>query len=159
VETIDIVEVILLVITLVISIISLLWTMKTKRRYERLAMNLGKGKDITEILKKYIEKVNEINKRDDQIIEFCQKINDDSVKAISKIGIVKYDAYNNTKNKLSFAVALLNRENSGIIINSIYSVDGSNVFSKSVNGGKSSSTLSAEESEALRRAIENKKEY
>lgn len=158
-ETIDIVEVILLVITLVISIISLLWTMKTKRRYERLAMNLGKGKDITEILKKYIEKVNEINKRDDQIIEFCQKINDDSVKAISKIGIVKYDAYNNTKNKLSFAVALLNRENSGIIINSIYSVDGSNVFSKSVNGGKSSSTLSAEESEALRRAIENKKEY
>ena len=152
-EAIDIVELVLIVSTLTIAIISLLITLKTKYRYERLALSLGKGKDITEILKTYIEKVNEIDKRDDEIIEFCRKINDDSLKSVSKVGIIKYDAYSNTRNKLSFAIALLNRENTGVIINSIYSIDGSNVFAKSINEGKANSTLSVEETDALKIAM------
>ena len=152
-EAIDIVELVLIVITLTIAIISLLLTLKTKYRYERLALSLGKGKDITEILKTYIEKVNEIDKRDDEIIEFCRKLNDDSLKSVSKVGIIKYDAYSNTRNKLSFAIALLNRENTGVIINSIYSIDGSNVFAKSINEGKANSTLSVEETDALKIAM------
>lgn len=152
-EAIDIVELVLIVSTLTIAIISLLITLKTKYRYERLALSLGKGKDITEILKTYIEKVNEIDKRDDEIIEFCRKINDDSLKSVSKVGIIKYDAYSNTRNKLSFAIALLNRENTGVIINSIYSIDGSNVFAKSITEGKANSTLSVEETDALKIAM------
>lgn len=152
-EAIDIVELVLIVSALTIAIISLLLTLKTKYRYERLALSLGKGKDITEILKTYIEKVNEIDKRDDEIIEFCRKLNDDSLKSVSKVGIIKYDAYSNTRNKLSFAIALLNRENTGVIINSIYSIDGSNVFAKSINEGKANSTLSVEETDALKIAM------
>ncbi len=152
-EAIDIVELVLIVSTLTIATISLLLTLKTKYRYERLALSLGKGQDITEILKTYIEKVNEIDKRDDEIIEFCRKLNDDSLKSVSKIGIIKYDAYSNTRNKLSFAIALLNRENTGVILNSVYSIDGSNVFAKSINEGKANSTLSVEETDALKIAM------
>ena len=154
-NTFQIIELVLIVISAIISIISFCYTMKTKRRYEKIALKLGNGEDISELIKDYIAKVNELDKKDDQIIEFCNRINNDSIKAIKKIGLVRYNAYDNTRNKLSFAVALLNNENSGIVINSIYNSENSNVFAKSVIRGTSKFNLSVEEKEAIDEAINN----
>ncbi len=144
------------ILSLLISIVSILITNKTKKRYEKYVEVLGNGKDIAENLKKYIDQVNNLNNKDDQIIDYCNKINNELAKSITKIGLVRYDTYNNTKNKLSFALALLNRENSGIILNSIYTVDDSNIFSKPIINGNSKYQLSSEEKEAVNKAINNK---
>ena len=57
--------------------------------------------------------------------------------------------YNTTKNDLSFALALLDNENNGVIINSIYGIDYSNVYCKLIIKGKCKDRLSKEENEAL----------
>ena len=145
--------IILSIISILLTIVSLYCTMKTKKRYEKLAIKLGNGEDISNILNKYITKVNEINIKDDQIIEYCNKIHEEDKKNIKKIGLVKYNLYNTTKNDLSFALALLNKNNDGIIINSIYGVDNSNVYCKEVNNGKCNNKLSSEEIEALKIAM------
>ena len=49
--------------------------------------------------------------RNNEIVEYCNSLNNELRKSITKIGLVKYDTYSNTKNKLSFALALLNRNN------------------------------------------------
>ena len=61
-----------------------------------------------------------------------------------------------TKNKLSFALAILDTNNNGIIINSIYGADNSNVYAKSVENGISKYQLSSEEQEALNKAMKIK---
>ena len=139
--------------SLIIALISIYFSLKTKKRYEKIAMKLGNGQNIADILKDYINKVNDLDKKDDQIIEYCNKINEEINKNIKKIGLIKYNLYNTTKNDLSFALALLDRENNGVIINSIYGVDYSNVYCKLIINGKSKERLSTEEIEALNIAI------
>ena len=139
--------------SLIIALISIYFSLKTKKRYEKIAMKLGNGQNIADILKDYINKVNDLDKKDDQIIEYCNKINEEINKNIKKIGLIKYNLYNTTKNDLSFALALLDRENNGVILNSIYGVDYSNVYCKLIIKGKSKERLSTEENEALNIAI------
>ena len=139
--------------SLIIALISIYFSLKTKKRYEKIAMKLGNGQNIADILKDYINKVNDLDKKDDQIIEYCNKINEEINKNIKKIGLIKYNLYNTTKNDLSFALALLDRENNGVIINSIYGVDYSNVYCKLIINGKCKERLSTEENEALNKAI------
>ena len=135
--------------SLVIALISIYFSLKTKKRYEKLAIKLGNGQNIVDILKDYINKVNNLDKKDDQIIEYCNKINEEINKNIKKIGLIKYNLYNTTKNDLSFALALLDNENNGVIINSIYGIDYSNVYCKLIIKGKCKDRLSKEENEAL----------
>ena len=148
-DTINFLSIIIAIGSLIIAIISIFYTLKTKEKYEKIALKLGNGEDISEILKKYIYKVNEIEKKDDEIIEYCNKINTEINKNIKKIGLVKYNQYNTTKNNLSFALTLLNNKNDGIIINGIYGVDYSNVYCKLIINGKSEEKLSEEENESL----------
>ena len=154
-DTFDIIKIAVMAISCIIAILSLGYTMQTKRRYEKLAMKLGNGYDITKILDKYIKQVNELKEKDKQIIEYCDNINNESLKSIKKLGLIKYDAFGNTKNKLSFALCLLNKENSGIIFSSIYGTDYSNIYIKKIEKGKTENNLSQEEEEALREAINN----
>lgn len=119
-------------------------------------MQLGNGEDITNILSKYIKQVSGINEKDEQIIEYCNRLNNETSTAIKKIGLIKYDSYSDTKNDLSFALALLDRNNDGIVINSIYGVDDSHIYAKPITKGTSKSRLSSEEEQAISKAISSK---
>lgn len=152
-DTLVIIESVLLVISLVLSIISFHYTLKTKKRYEKIALKLGNGEDITSIIGKYVESVNEIKIKDDQIINYFNQINRELSRTTQKVGLYRYDAYNNTKNKLSFALALLDRENNGIVLNSIYGIDDSNIYAKPIENGTCEFNLSFEEQEAIKLAI------
>lgn len=71
-----------------------------------------------------------------------------------KSAIVKYDAFKEMGGKLSFAVALLNENNSGFIINSMHSSrEGCFTYIKEIINGESFVTLADEEKQALEEAI------
>ena len=72
---------------------------------------------------------------------------------IQKCGIVKYDAFNEMGGKLSFALALLDSDNTGWIMNAMHSREGCYTFVKDILKGESYVELSEEEAEALDRAI------
>ena len=152
----DIYLIIFSIISLIIAIISLCISIKIYKNYEKTMNKLGEGKDFAKMLESYVSQVDKLNKRDDQIIEVCNNINNELAHCIKKVGLYKYDAFGNTKNNLSFALALLDRENNGIVINSIYGQDNSNVYSKPVIKGTSKYNLSYEEKEAINNSIEKK---
>jgi len=155
-DTIVIINWCLIACSLVFSIIAFYYTRKTKKRYEKIALKLGNGEDITSIIGSYIDEVENLKNKDEEIINYFGVLNKQLGDSIQKVGLYKYNAYNNTKNKLSFALALLNRENTGIILNSIYGVDDSNIYAKPIIKGKSKINLSSEEEEAIKIAIEQK---
>lgn len=72
---------------------------------------------------------------------------------IQKCGIVKYDAFNEMGGKLSFALALLDSNNTGWIMNAMHSREGCYTYVKEILKGESYVELSEEEAEALDRAI------
>ena len=75
---------------------------------------------------------------------------------IQKVGIVRYKAIANTGADLSFAIALLDHQNDGIVLNGIYSRDGSYTYAKPIRNGKSTYNLSDEEIEAIEQALKSK---
>lgn len=141
------------VISILIALVSLYMSFKIYKKYEKNMNKLGEGKDFSQMLSKYVSQLEDLNKRDDQIISVCNNINSELSKCIKKVGLNRYDAFGNTKNKLSFALALLDRDNNGIVINSIYGQDNSNVYAKPIKDGKSEYNLSDEEKEAIDIAI------
>lgn len=73
-----------------------------------------------------------------------------------KLGLVKYDAFQQMGGKLSFSLALLDENNNGFIINSVHSTEGCYSYTKEINAGVCSLTLGKEEEQALAIAIEKK---
>ena len=71
----------------------------------------------------------------------------------SKYGVEKYDAFDDVGGKLSFALALLDKDNSGIILNAVHSRDNCFLYLKEIVKGESYVMLSQEEVEALRKAV------
>ncbi len=76
-------------------------------------------------------------------------------KAFQKVGLIKYDAFNQMGGQLSFSLALLNENNDGFILNSVHSSEGCYSYTKEIKGGTSSISLGAEEQQALDMATGN----
>lgn len=143
----------IIIILFVLLIILLVNNIKTKKQYKRFIKKLGNGKNIEEDLTKFMNKVEMVQEQNKEIISYCNNIEKDISKCIQKVGIVRYSAFRDTGSDLSFAVALLDNNNDGIVFNGIYSREMSNIYAKPVKQGNSSYTLSEEETEAISRAI------
>ena len=73
--------------------------------------------------------------------------------SIQKFGLVHYDAFEGMGGKMSFALALLDYTNTGMIINCMHSREGCFIYVKEVEAGSTYTPLGAEEKEALERAL------
>lgn len=129
---------------------------KLRKSYSSFLNKLGNGNNIEEMLKSYITRVEKVDERNSEVIEYYKSLDNNLGNAIQKIGLVRYNAFRDTGSDLSFALALLDRTNSGIVLNGIYARDCSNIYAKPIENGKSKYILSNEEKEALEKAIENK---
>jgi len=74
-----------------------------------------------------------------------------------KMGLVKYDAFNQMGGKLSFCLALLDEYDNGFLLNSVHSTDSSYVYVKRVEDGNCKMELSNEEAFALKKAVDGDK--
>jgi hypothetical protein len=71
---------------------------------------------------------------------------------VSRIGFVRYDAFDDTGSELSYALALLNRAGDGVVLSSIYSRADTRTYGKAVDGYIPRTSASAEELSAIERA-------
>ncbi len=153
-------EIIILIINIALIALYILNSIKLRKlrtNYSEFMTKLGKGNNIDEMLQKYVENVEEIKKENAEIERYCQKLDNDSKENLKKIGLVRYNAYKDTGSNLSFALALLNEKDTGIVLNGIYGRDTSNIYAKPVVNGKSEYALSKEEEEAISQIVNNKK--
>ncbi len=145
----------LLVICIGLMIFDIVTRHKLKvlsRRYDKFLS--GKNAESLEdtITSKFeqIDKLARISKRQqDQIADIDGNLN----VTFQKVGIVKYDAFNEMGGKLSFALALLNKENTGFVINAMHSREGCYTYIKEIINGESYILLGNEEKQAVEQAI------
>lgn len=140
---------------LTIGFIAILYSnIKLKNKYNKFMKKIGNGKNIEEDLENYMYRVERVERQNAEIISYCKNLDEEVAKCIQKVGIVRYSAFKDTGSDLSFAVAMLDEKNDGVVFNGIYSREMSNIYAKPVKNGGSEYTLSEEEKEAIRRAIE-----
>ena len=129
------------------------------KNYKTFLKKLGNGENIEEDLENYMYRVERVEKQNAEIKNLVNAIDSNMDTCIQKIGIVRYNAFKDTGSDLSFALAMLDERNNGVVLNGIYSREMSNIYAKPVENGKSKYTISEEEEEAIQKAIENKQIY
>ena len=118
-------------------------------RYERFMAKLGNGEKIEEVLQEYIEDVRKLKLKDDEFDKELERLENNLRKCVQKVGLVRYNAYNDIGSDLSFTFALMDSEDNGMVVNGLYSRDSSSIFAKPLVKGHTKYNLSAEEIQAI----------
>ena len=129
------------------------------KNYKTFLKKLGNGENIEEDLENYMYRVEKVEKQNLEILSFCHELEKNVSGCVQKVGIVRYSAFKDTGSDLSFALAMLDENNNGVVLNGIYSREMSNIYAKPVENGKSKYTITEEEEQAINKAIESKAIY
>ena len=152
--------IVLVIIALGLAITSLVMNILLKKKYLEYMTKIGGGEDITNVMKNYVEDVTIVKENTQTLKKYCKEIEQNMNKCIQKVGIIRYNPYQNTGSDLCFALALLDFEDTGVVINGVYSRDNTtNTYAKPIEKGKSKYTLVKEEEEALNMAKQNGFKY
>ena len=150
-----IIIIILLILVVFLLVRSISYNMRLSRLERRYKIFM-KGSDAQSLEKVFVRKFAQIDrlyeaKEDhDHDILFLKK---NMEKMFNKYSVEKYDAFDDVGGKLSFALALLDKENTGLILNAVHSRDNCFLYLKEIVKGESYVMLSQEEVEALRKAV------
>ena len=129
---------------------------KLYRTYDRFM----RGKDMEsmeETVLAQFERIEALEKSNEEKDRQIESIFENLQHVYQKTGLVKYDAFREMSGKLSYAVALLDKEDNGILVNSMYSREGCYSYVKTISGGKCSIEMSEEEQKALKIAVNKEK--
>ena len=136
---------ILNIILIIFFFINIILLINTNKKYLQFMKKLGNGNNLDEMLKKYLADVKEIQKDNAEIKAYYTKLDRDIASCIQKVGLVRYNAFKDVGSNLSFAIALLDKNDNGVILNGLYGSESSNIYAKPIKGGMSSYQLSEEE--------------
>ena len=158
-ETLGIDPGIIIIAMFVLIAVLFLLVISANMKYTRLKSSYNsfmRGKDGRTLEDSIFERFEELDKLTASTLKNRQairKINEEMMSNLQKVGIYKYDAFQEMGGKLSFALTLLDGNNSGYIINSMHSREGCYNYIKEIVKGESYIELSEEEAESLERAI------
>lgn len=159
-EAFGIIAITLLFINFVILTYIAIVSYNTKKSYDKFMRKLGNGMNLDTMIRSYIGEVEEVKEEEIRIKKRCSEIEKNMEKCLQKVGLVRYNAFNNTGSDLCFALALLDFEDNGVIVNGIYSRDNTTTtYAKPIENGKSKYALTKEEQEALDIAKHNGYKY
>ena len=127
-------------------------TRRIKRRIKNF-FNGSKAQDLEGLLAQEIKKTRKLEEALNGLRAEYQKTRDIALRSIHKFNILRFNAFHDTGGNQSFVMALLDAENNGVILSNLYLREGTRIYAKSVNNGKSKYDLSDEEQSALKEAM------
>ena len=143
---------VIMMILFILLIVNIVKTNRLKERYEAFMMGRN-AETLEDTLVKRIQQVDQLLKLESENRENIQSNSVALKNTFQKIGMVKYDAFQEMGGKLSFSLALLDQKNDGFIINAVHSREGCYTYIKEILNGNSIIVLAEEEKEALNIAM------
>ena len=140
-------------VLLVLCVINFVKIHRLKKRYERFMGTKSKNHNIEIMLSDYMQKAQNIGAQHEQLLADIRRLDEQIAFCVQKVAMVRYNPFDDMGGKLSFVLALLDQNNTGVVINGIHSREHCYVYSKAVVGGKSDYELSEEEIAAIEEAI------
>ena len=125
---------------------------KLKKKYEFFMMDEN-GKSVEAKLYKDVEELRKLSGSLESLHEVQEDLLSVQDHCFRKIGFVKYNAFDNIGNNLSFAFTILDGKDDGYCLSSVYGRNESRVFAKPIIGGKCLYGMSEEEKESLENAL------
>ena len=153
--TFNTIEIALLALNAVLIILVLMVLIRYRRLY-RAYDRFMRGKDaesLEETILAIGEELQDLRSEDRSNKDAIRVLNKLQRSSFQKFGIVRYNAFKDMGGSMSFACAILDYTNSGMILNTVHSKEGCYLYLKTVDCGRTDVLLGAEEKEALEQAL------
>lgn len=111
---------------------------------------------IEEIVLKHKKTLATHNKNLKELGEILEELVDKNRLNIQKAALVRFNPFAEAGGNMSFALALLDADDSGIVISSLHAREGTRIYGKNISKGKSDAHLTEEEKQAIEKATGNK---
>lgn len=147
---------VIILLFLIFLIILSLKLSKLKKRYERFTGGEEiHSENLENMLYEYNENVKKSNETYGKVLSMIQEIDDEMKWCTQKIGVIRYNPFDEMGGNLCYAVAILDGKDNGVVLNGIHSRNGTFTYAKPIERGVSPYVLTEEELQALEKAKEN----
>jgi hypothetical protein len=144
------------VVAVVVLLAVLAWEARRigglRRRLDRLTRG-SDGDSVEAVLDAHLDKVFQVSRDLDELAARSAILEGNMRRAFQRIGVVRFNPFEDTGGNQSFAVAVLDAQGDGFVLSSLHARGGTRVYAKALRNGTSDAALSAEETEALRQAL------
>ncbi|RGS73523.1 DUF4446 family protein [Mitsuokella sp. AF21-1AC] len=123
-----------------------------KKRYRKM-MTGADGSNLERMLIGHINEMKAVAEENERIKQENERLDALLQLAITRVSVVRFRAFDDMGSDLSYAVALLDSHNNGVILTSIFGREDSRSYVKPVENGTSTYALMAEEQQALDEAM------
>lgn len=113
----------------------------------------GKAEDLESVIAEIGKRLRENEEHFKQLRNDVARIDVMAGNAVQKVGVMRFNPFEEVGGDQSFAAALLDSEDNGVVLSSLYTREGTRMYAKPIVKGESKYHLSAEEREVIRRAL------
>jgi len=140
----------------VLSIFTVLMFLKLRRQEAKLATFFSgkEARDLESLLVEEKELISSVDSDVQELFDISNELHRLSAKSLHKYSVMRFNPFKETGGNQSFAVALLDGKNSGVIISSLHTREGTRVFAKPVKNGVADGFPFTEEEKAVIREAE-----
>lgn len=144
-----------LLISLVLALINFgLWgalflAFRKYREKQRALLAGDHGATIEDLVLKHKKTLASHNKNLVQLGKLLEELVERNKLSVQRIGVVRFNPFANAGGQMSFALALLDGHDNGIVISSLHSREGTRIYAKPLEQGKASIPLTQEEQQAI----------
>ena len=150
----------LTVIVLAVAIVALAaWLVVLQRSESRLRSRLRRilsdngSTGLDEVLAGQATRIEQLATRVDALTALQRELEAATGRSLQKVGVVRFNPFQDSGGDQSFAIALLDQRGSGVVVSSLHGRAETRIFAKQVTNGRSTHSLSDEEQQAIREAL------
>jgi Protein of unknown function (DUF4446) len=148
-------------VAVLVELVLAIWLIVAWRRLRRRVDGLTRGQDgvdLSTVLDRHLDRVAAMSTEVDRLGVRTAAVEDQGRLAIQRVGLVRFNPFEDTGGNQSFALAMLDANLDGLVLSSLHARAGTRVYAKALSGGRSATQLSTEEAEALRIAMGGRRE-
>ena len=151
---IGLIVVALILAVVVLAVVVVILFRRSSRLESRLAgLTRGsEGRSLEAVLDAHLEKVFAVGKGLDDVTARTTVLEAAQLRAFQRVGLVRYNPFEETGGNQSFALALLDAKGDGWVLSSLHARTGTRIYAKTITAGRSDANLSEEETAAIRQA-------
>jgi len=125
-------------------------------RASQLTLQGSGGGDLVDFAVSLQGRVDGVHRTVDELAAALGRLEQRVGSTVSRVAVVRYDAYENTGGHQSASVALLDASRSGVVLSAIQGRDYARIYVKELDDGRAAVSLSPEEQEAVERAMKSR---
>jgi hypothetical protein len=139
-------------LALTASVLAIAGQQRLRRAYARFAP--GTEQDVIRLLERYADETRALRADVAQVRADGDELRTRLRSTLSRVGTVRYDAFGDMGGRMSFSTALLDERGDGVVLTAISGRSETRTYAKALVGGRCRDELSAEEQQAVERAME-----